>query len=99
LAWRHKHTCTHASHMHLGACIMVEDDAAHAELAELPICLHRREDLVAKEKKRIDLIERKRNLAKLATRSGAPDGDHGDQSRRGAARRKLWLNPRRSAPL
>jgi hypothetical protein len=38
--------------MHLGACIMVEDDAAHAELAELPICLHWREDLVAKEKKK-----------------------------------------------
>jgi hypothetical protein len=38
--------------MHLGACTMVEDDAAHVELAKLPICLHRREDLVAKEKKR-----------------------------------------------
>jgi hypothetical protein len=68
--------------MHLGACIMVEDDAAHAKLAELPICLHRREDLVAK-KKRIDLFGKMKNWLKLATRFGASGRDHGDRSRRG----------------
>jgi hypothetical protein len=69
--------------MHLGACIMVEDDAAHAELAEFPICLHRREDLVAKKEKRIDLFGKTKNWLKLDTIFGVPGKDHGDRSRQG----------------
>jgi hypothetical protein len=69
--------------MHLGACIMVEDDAAHVELAELPIGLRRREDRWLKKKKKVDLFGKTKNWLKLATRFGAPGRDHGDRSRRG----------------